>query len=169
MDIIWSFGYTPLLGKPRNTPEWIRYPENPKLIFQHFYPSPSATWLFFQYPNQTRSILKKKKQTCSGSSLPWERIFMNIGIIIETCLFLNVLFPYGHCPKGGGVKACHGLEHFFSKVCPGVQGLAGMFWNTFFPYLPAWQRGEGGLKLFGQCLYGNNTFQKWVSLTHSRD
>ena len=51
-------------------------------------------------------------------------------IIIETCLFLNVLFPYGHCPKGG----CKGLPWFgalFFKVCPGVKGLAGMVWSTF--------------------------------------
>ena len=65
--------------------------------------------------------------------------------------------------EGGGVKACHGSEHFFSKVCPGVQGLAGMFWNTFFPYLPAWQRGEGSLKLLGQCPCRTNTFQKGAS------
>ena len=38
-----------------------------------------------------------------------------------------------------------------------------MVWGTFFPRLPVWQ-GGGGLKLFGQCPYRTNTFQKGASL-----
>ena len=38
-----------------------------------------------------------------------------------------------------------------------------MVWDTFFPRLPAWQRG-GGLELFGQCPYRATTFQKGASL-----
>ena len=47
---------------------------------------------FFSIPEPNLPDIEKKRPV--GSSLPWERIFMNIGIIIETCLFLNVLFPY---------------------------------------------------------------------------
>ena len=46
----------------------------------------------------------------------------------------------------GGVKACQdGLGHFFFHVCP-------------------FDRGGGGLKLFGQFSYRTNTFQKGASL-----
>ena len=34
----------------------------------------------------------------------------------------------------------------------------------FFPRLPVWQRGGGGLKLFGKFSYKTNTFQKGASL-----
>ena len=40
-----------------------------------------------------------------------------------------------------------------------------MVWSTFFPCSPVWQRRGGGLKLFGQCPYRTNTFQKGASLT----
>ena len=45
----------------------------------------------------------------------------------------------------------------------GCKGLPGWFGVPFFPHLPFWQRG-GGLKLFGQCPYRTNTFQKGASL-----
>ena len=50
----------------------------------------------------------------------------------------------------GGVRACQdGLGHFFS---------------TFACFT---ERG-GGLKLFGQCIYRTNTFQKGAFLDESR-
>ena len=68
----------------------------------------------------------------------------------------------------------------FSHVCLGVQGLARMVWGIFFPRLPGgvkacqdglghffhvcpFDRGGVGLKLFGQCPYRTNTFQKGAS------
>ena len=67
MDIIWSFGYTSILGKPRNTPsEWIRYLENPKLIFQHSRFSQTADtrrgsrWIQRQSRTTRHSILVRK-------------------------------------------------------------------------------------------------------------
>ena len=64
-----------------------------------------------------------------------------------------MLFPYnGHCPKGGGgEKACQdGLKLLFPLVCPFGGGGGG--------------GGGGGLKLFGQCPYKTNTFQRGASL-----
>ena len=53
--------------------------------------------------------------------------------LVREAPFWNVLFPYGHCPKGGGgEKASQDcLEHFFFHVRP-------------------FDRGGWGLKLFGQ-------------------
>ena len=54
-----------------------------------------------------------------------------------------MLFPFGQ--GRGGVKACQdGLGHFFSIFARLTQG--------------------GGLKLFGQCPYRTNIFQKGASL-----
>ena len=53
----------------------------------------------------------------------------------------------------------------FFPPCPGVKGLAGMVWGTFFHVWLFHRGGEGGLKLFGQCPYWTNTFQKGASLT----
>ena len=53
----------------------------------------------------------------------------------------------------------------FSRVCPGCKGLPGWFGALFFPRLPFWHR---GLKLFGQCPYRTNTFQKGASLIYLR-
>ena len=64
--------------------------------------------------------------------------------------FWNVLFPHGHCLKGGegGVKACQdGFEHFF-----------------FSTFARLTERGGEALKLFGQCPYKTNIFQKGASL-----
>ena len=55
-------------------------------------------------------------------------------------------FHMGMALKGGGVKACHGLKHFFSYVCPFDRG------------------GGGGLKLLGNA-HRTNTFKKGASLT----
>ena len=38
-----------------------------------------------------------------------------------------------------------------------------MVWGTFF-HVCLFDRGGGGLKMFGQCLYRANTFQKGASL-----
>ena len=58
-----------------------------------------------------------------------------------------MLFTNGHCPfeggEGGGVNASQdGLEPFFPMFARLTEG-----------------GGWGSLKLFGQCSYGNNTFQ----------
>ena len=39
-----------------------------------------------------------------------------------------------------------------------------MVWGTFFLHVCPFDRGGGGLKLFWQCPYRTNTFQKGASL-----
>ena len=80
----------------------------------------------------------------------WHRqhdIFSEINDWLKEAPFSNVLFPYGHCPKGEGCK-----------------GLAGWF-GALFSMFARLTEGGGGLKLFGQCPYRTNTFQKRASLT----
>ena len=61
--------------------------------------------------------------------------------------FRNLLFPYGHCPKGGGgVKACQdGWITFPPTFAWGCKGLPGWFGALFFHVCPFDRRG-GGLK-----------------------
>ena len=66
--------------------------------------------------------------------------------LFEICCF------HRHCPKGG-------------RGCKGLPGWCGAL---FSPRLPVWQRGSGrGMKLFGQCPYRTNTFQKGASLNQT--
>ena len=64
----------------------------------------------------------------------------------------------------GGVRACQdGLGHFFPLLPEGERACQddfGHFFSTFARLTEG-----GGLKLFGQCPYRANTFQKGASLT----
>ena len=75
----------------------------------------------------------------------------------------------GIAREGGwvGVKACQdGSGHFFPTFARWCKGLPGWFGALFFHVCP-FDRGGGGLKLFGQYPYRANIFQKVASLTSS--
>ena len=80
--------------------------------------------------------------------------------------FWNVLFPYGHCPlgAGGGVESEHLVCALFRSFGQCKKTMRKIGSEKSAPRCP-FDRGWGGLKLFGQCLYGNNTIQKEASLS----
>ena len=64
-----------------------------------------------------------------------------------------------------GIKACQdGIGHFFPTLPGGVRACQdglGHFFSTFACLTEGGRAGGGGaLKLFGQCPYRTNTFQK---------
>ena len=69
--------------------------------------------------------------------------------LVKGSPFLKCVVSIWASPERGvGAKACQdGLEHFFPHICPFDRG--GRGWG-----------GGGGLKLFWQCPYRTNTFQK---------
>ena len=63
-----------------------------------------------------------------------------------------------------GVRACQdGLGHFFPTFAGGVRACQDSSGHFFFQVCLF--EGGGGRKLFGQCPYKTNSFQKGASLT----
>ena len=119
-------------------------------------PPPGGLKLATQLTNHLDQLIRQESTKSHRVWLPLEKP------LFEMCCFH---MGNAHCPLRQGVKACKdGLGHFFPHVAQGCKDLPGWFGALFFPHLPVWQRG-GGLKLFGQCPYRTNTFQKGASLT----
>ena len=72
----------------------------------------------------------------------------------------------GIVPEGQGYK---GLPAWFGARFPtfaqGCQGLPEWLGALFSTFARLTEGGRGGLKLFGQCPYRTNTFQKGASLS----